>query len=65
MDDVLIKMLEQAPQLAVLVLLVVLFLRHLQAEGASTREIIRDQSNAIREQAAAITDLRVELADRE
>lgn len=64
MDQVFVEMLKQAPSLGVLVVLVILFLKHLASEGVANRDAIKDYSATIREHSEVLTQLRIELSSR-
>lgn len=64
MDEVVLEVVKQAPAMGVLVVLVLVFLKHVHMEGCANREVVREQSEAIKKQAEAITELRLVIAQK-
>lgn len=63
-DPFWIEAAKQVPALAVLVGLVLVFLKHLQTEGAANREVMRELGEVVRENSGVVTELRLELHNR-
>lgn len=64
MEPVLIEILKQAPSLGVLVVLVFVFLRHLEAEGKANRNAMHLFAESVDKMREAHIQLRIELGKK-